>query len=158
MLERTEHVVNSPRRILPRVRHPLHLRIDRLPTQIDQILHEVVRGLGLDVPAFQLVLWEVLEVLGDYDLRVHLDRRGKYMAVVGIRQIDDVDQLLVSGDEDVGDRSVHQFARATEFVRIEVGTVLLEVAKGLIEDPLGPLRLDQTACATRMSRSRTWFG
>jgi transposase len=87
---------------------------------------------------------EVLQVVRHDHLRACLDRCREHVAVVGVRQVEGVDQGLVARHEAVAHRAIHQFARPGQPLRIEVRPVRRELAEDLIEDPVGPLRLDQS--------------
>jgi hypothetical protein len=76
---------------------------------------------------------------------VSLDRCGENVPVVGVGQVDDLDERLVVHDQHIPDRLVHQFPGAVQLDRVQVGTIALEVAKGLVEDPVRPLRLDEAS-------------
>ncbi len=70
-----------------------------------------------------------------------LDRGGEHVPVVGVGQVDRVDERLVAGDQAVADCLVHQLAGAGQLLRGEIGTVREEVVEDLVEDLVGPLRL-----------------
>ena len=61
--------------------------------------HEHVGVLRLDREEVQLPRREVLQVPRDDDVRITADRRRQDVPVVGVRQIDAVDQLLIAGDD-----------------------------------------------------------
>lgn len=73
-----------------------------------------------------------------------LDRGGEHVPVVGVGQVDRVDERLVAGDQAVADCLVHQLAGAGQLLRGEIGTVREEVVEDLVEDLVGPLRLDES--------------
>jgi hypothetical protein len=60
----------------------LNLGVHGLTVEIDQVEHELISTFGLDVPGFESVGWEVVQVLGDDELRVGLDRGGEDMTVI----------------------------------------------------------------------------
>jgi hypothetical protein len=78
-------------------------------------------------------------------LRVGLDRGGKDVPVDNVGQVQHLDQRFVTSDEHIPDCLVHQFSGAIELAWIEIGPVLLEVTKRLIENLVGPFRLNQTS-------------
>jgi len=71
---------------------------------------EVVRALGLDVPALQGLSRKVTQVRRDDDLGARPDRRGQDMPVVRVGELQRPDQWLVAGDQAVPDRGEHELA------------------------------------------------
>jgi hypothetical protein len=67
------------------------------------------------------------------------------MAVVGVRQIEAADERLVTSDETVSDRAVHQGPGALQLGRIQVDAIRRQVPEDLIEDLVGPRGLSQTS-------------
>jgi hypothetical protein len=145
VLERVENIVDRSRRVLPCVGHTLDLGVDSLLVQVDQVDHEVVRTSGLNVPGCQHSLREVLRVVSDDEPGIGLDRRGENMPIVGVGEFQDLHQWLITGDQNVADRSIHQTSGAIELCWIQFRPVGLEVAERFVKDPIGPLRLDETS-------------
>ena len=96
------------------------------------------------VPLLQHGGREVLQVARHDHLGACLDCCREHVAVIGVRKIEGVDQGLVARHEAVADRAIHQVASTGQPPRIKVGPVRREVAEDLIEDLVGPLRLDQS--------------
>lgn len=72
-----------------------------------------------------------------------LDRGGEHVPVVGVEQVDRLDERLVPGDQAVADGLVHQRAGTGQPLRVEVGPVRGQVAEDFVEDPVGPLGLHE---------------
>lgn len=99
--------------------------------------------LGFDPEGLKEILREVLQVLGDDDLRVATDGCGEDAAVVGIWQDETLDERLMPGDETVGDRFAHQLSGPLELFRSEVRTTLEDATDHLIEDLIAPPRSEE---------------
>lgn len=128
--------------------------IARLAFEHGTIEYEVVSALRLDVPGRQRRLRKVLGVVRDDQLGVSLDRCGENVPVVGVGQVDDLDERLVVHDQHIPDRLVHQFPGAVQLDRVQVGTIELEVAKVSSRIRSVHFAWTRPAWATRISRSR----
>ena len=109
--------------------------------------HEVVKGFRLDIPRGQVFSREVLEVRRDDDLGAGLDGRGEHVPVLRVRELEAIDERLISGNEAVRDGAVDQLAQAGELVLRDVRAVARQVPECLVEDVVGPFGLDQAGPA-----------
>lgn len=76
-------------------------------------------------------------------MTVGVDRGGQDVPVVGVGEVELVDQVLVAGHGHVADRVVHRTAGAIQTCGVEVGAVGAQVVEHLIENPICPLRVHQ---------------
>jgi hypothetical protein len=89
---------------------------------VDQAEHELVWMPRLDSIRGELAVRKVTQIARHDDLRGAADRSREHVAVVGIRKFERAHKGLVSRDETVGDRGVHEAARPVENGGIEVWT------------------------------------
>lgn len=135
-----QEVLDGPHRISQCGRLLLHDRRNPSGGEVDQVEHELVGALGLDVETFQRSGREVAEVCGHDDLRATSDRRGEHVSVVRIGQREAVDQRLVAGDEAVGDGLAHQLPRPRQTLLVQIRAAAQDAAHHLVEDLLRPAR------------------
>ena len=76
--------------------------------EVRQVEHKVVGMAGEDLESVERLLRKVLEVERQDGLSAGTDRRRQDMPVIGVRQLQLVDQGLVVRDQAVGDRLVDQ--------------------------------------------------
>ena len=105
--------------------------------------------LRLDPERLERGRGEVLEVEGHDGLRTDPDGGGEDVSVVGIGQLEAVDEALVTGDPRVRESSVHQRARTFECLRRELEALTQDGAERLVEDVVAPVRLNHGQAASR---------
>ena len=74
---------------------------------------ELVRMLGRDTVGIEDLRRKIGKVVRDDDTRLTTNRRGEYVPVMRIGQLQLIDQTLVAGDQTIGDRCVHECPRAS---------------------------------------------
>lgn len=145
MFEPRENVLHRTWRIQPGVGDPLNGTEHRLTIKVNLVYNELVWMFRLDVPGVQCGLWKILQILRNDDLGPGFYCCREDVPIVRVREIEHVDQWLVADDETVSDRTHHQLARPGECFRPQVGSILDEILKHLVENPVCPLGLHQAS-------------
>jgi hypothetical protein len=143
-LEAVENVHDGARRIPPGVGTALDLAVDDGYVEMDLVHHQLVGRAGLDISGFEGVGREVLDVVGDDHLGARPDGGREDVSIVGVGQLEGVDERLMADDETVTYRGDHQLPRPTNLQLGDVGASAPNGAERLVEDRLGPPRLDET--------------
>jgi len=111
--------------------------------EVDQVPDKGVRVLRLDVELVERRGREVLEVDGDDRLCSGPYGCSQDVAVIGVRKLKALDEVLVAGDQAVRNGLAHQLAGARQLLAAQVCPSFLDRAEGLVEDPLGPPGVEQ---------------
>ena len=111
--------------------------------EFEQVTDELVRMLHPYFMTSQDLFREVFEVVGDDDARLAVEGSRQYMAVVGIRKLEIVDQAFVRVHKAVGYCLVHQLAGSLELRLGQVLALLKNSADPFIVDALCPTRAEK---------------
>lgn len=136
-LQMAQYLVDAHRRIAKRgglLANHLH---DTRRSEVDDIQHEVVGGLGFNAVPIEHTLREVVQIVGHDHLGTGSNRGGEDVTVVRVWQGDAHDKGLVSRDEAVRDRLAHALGRPAH--RIDIRASLLDDASDhLVQDLRAP--------------------
>ncbi len=94
-------------------------------------------------PRFQIGSRKILQVPGDDNLRASLDRGSQHVPVIRVGKLQSVDQRLIAGHQDIPNGCVHEAAEAVTLLNRDLRPVSPDRGEHLVEDLIGPLRLDQ---------------
>ena len=81
-----------------------------VPIEIEQMQDELIRMLSNDAVISQDARWEIIQVESHDHVGLAANGRRQYMPIIGIRQIQTVDQTLVARHQAIGNALVHQLA------------------------------------------------
>lgn len=79
--------------------------------------HEVVGMLRADVKLPERGLGKILQIDSHDDIRIAMDRGGKDMPVIGVGQVERVNELLIAGHFGIEDMGFHEGAGARDLLR-----------------------------------------
>jgi len=88
--------------------------------EVELVDEEIVGVLGLDSEGIERIRRKIFDVVRDDHSGPGLDRGGKDMAVIGIRQLKTGNQVAVSRDETVAHVRVHHVARALQLLGLQM--------------------------------------
>lgn len=110
--------------------------------EFEEAPHESVRMPGFDAKRRKPGGRKVVQVLGHDQIGVRGDCRSKHMAVIGIREIESLDERLVAGDQAVPNTRIHHCSRTFE-VRLQSGALAKNCTYPFIVNAIRPLRAEQ---------------
>ncbi len=90
----------------------------------------------------------------DDGVRATLDCGGQHMAVVGVRQGECLDPVLVADDETIRNSAVHQLAQNEQAILGQVWTVPEQSANPLVMYRIGPPGMEESSARLPNGRSR----
>ena len=108
--------------------------------QVDVIGKKVVGVLDFEPVRRDCGLRKVLQVGGDDHIAASCDRRGRNMTVIGVGKAERGDQRLISGDQAIPRRLVHETAGAFQGCLIAVRFVSQQSIDPLPMNVAGPFR------------------
>src|SRR5262249_37907318 len=117
---------------------PHGLEEDRL-REMELMGQELVRMLRFDSPSIKRLGGEVLEIDRDNEIGTTLYCRGEDKAVIRVRQLEHIDELLEIGHDRVAHVRIHQIARSLELRARQIPSILENGPDPLLMHCVGPL-------------------
>jgi len=108
-----------------------------------KVRDKVVGMLRLNAVTGERGLREIRQVVGDDHARLAADGRCEYVPVIGVGQVEMIDETFMTGDQTVRYRKVHQLARPLNLLRSQVRPILQHRARPFLVYALGPARPEQ---------------
>ncbi len=106
--------------------------------------NEIVRMLRFDTELPKGLHREVSQIQGHDHACAAVNRGCQDVPIIPIRQLNRVDEMLVSRHQRIGQRLVHQLPGTVQFVGCEVGPILEEIAYPFVMNFVGPMSAENT--------------
>lgn len=113
---------------------------DETRREIEKMPDELIWMLGFDVEFFENMRRKIGQVAGDDDARARLDRGCQYVTIVGVRECESGNKVLIAPNQRGRCGLVHELSRAFEFISRQVGPVRQKIPDPLLMHICGPPR------------------
>ena len=94
---------------------------------------------GLDLVWSERLCREILEIESDDDGGVGVNRGGENVLVILVRELHGVDQGVISLDQAIPRRGIHQSSCLFKLLSFQIASILEKISDPLIVNAIGPL-------------------
>ncbi len=98
---------------------------------------------GLDLVRKKSFRRKILPVKGDDEISFSTDRCCQNVPIVFVRELDGIDQGVISRYQAISSGRIHKATRFLELSSFHIGPILKNVSDPFIMDTIGPLGLEQ---------------